>query len=214
MDLLEDRARYSAAKWEEMTSIYLPSGRRDASGTTLPIRWGTVLMTLLLCLDLAASIWLPSEACAEETRTPLAGEEFHTELFGEPVHVPARDRRSVTAANVGVQWIPNGPPFYEVLPFGALYVWRNMDDQNRRFRGAFSGPVNDLNYNIGSKWFKGMEFVLTLDTVIIPIGRSEFVEGQEIRGVEVMWNRVAGGSASAIASCSLRVTKTMRWKSP
>src|SRR5438105_634846 len=124
-----------------MTPIHPLGGRRGASGAaTLPVRSGTALTPILLCMVLAAFISLPPRVDGEETRTPLAGEEYHTELFGEPVHVPARDRRSVTAANVGVQWIPNGPAFYEVLPFGALYVWRNMDDQNRRFRGAFSGP--------------------------------------------------------------------------
>jgi hypothetical protein len=177
-----------------MTRNYPPGARRGAVGTTVPRRGRTALTSILLGMVLAACIWLPPRADGEESRTALAGEEYHTELFGEPVHVPARDRRSVTAANVGVQWIPNGPSFYEILPFGALYVWRNMDDQNRRFRGAFSGPVNDLNYNIGSKWFKGLEFIFTLDTVIIPIGRSEYVEGQEIKGVEVVWNRAAGGA--------------------
>ena len=177
-----------------MTPVPLLRGQWDPSEKALSIRHGTGVLPILLCIVLAASLWMPRDVRGEETRTPLAGEEYHTELFGEPVHVPARDRRSVTAANVGVQWIPNGPSFYEVLPFGALYVWRNMDDQNRRFRGAFSGPVNDLNYNIGSKWFKGLEFIFTLDTVIIPIGRSEYVEGQEIKGVEVVWNRAAGGA--------------------
>src|ERR1044071_8159899 len=119
-----------------MTPIHPPGAPRGVSGTTLPLRSATALTSILLCMVLAAFISLPPKADGEENRTPLAGEEAHTELFGEPVHVPARDRLSVTAANVGVQWIPNGPTFYEVLPFGALYVWRNMDDQKRRFRDA------------------------------------------------------------------------------
>ena len=71
-----------------------------------------------------------------EDPTPIAGEEFRTTLFGEEIYVPPRDRRSVTAASFGVQAIPNGPSQMEMLPFGALYVWRNWDDDNRRLRVA------------------------------------------------------------------------------
>ena len=36
---------------------------------------------------------------AETEKTPEAGKEFHTTLFGEKIHVPSRDRRSVTAVD-------------------------------------------------------------------------------------------------------------------
>src|SRR5689334_20955107 len=61
-----------------------------------------------------------SEPTPVEEPTPLAGREFHTKLFGEEIHVHQRDRRSVTAASFGLQWIPDGPSQLEVLPFGAL----------------------------------------------------------------------------------------------
>ena len=129
----------------------------------------------------------------DEYRTPLAGEAFHTELFGKPVDVPPRDRRHVTSANFGIQWIPNGPSQLEVLPFGALYVWRNWDDEGRRLRGTFSGVVNDVNYNIGSKSLNGWELIFTFDNFIVPLGRSEYVEGQRIQDVEVEWNYAYAG---------------------
>ena len=44
----------------------------------------------------------PLSAFAEAEQTPEAGKEFHTTLFGETIHVPSRDRRSVTAANFGL----------------------------------------------------------------------------------------------------------------
>src|SRR6476661_5394672 len=75
---------------------------------------------------------------APQEPTPMAGGDFRTKLFGEEIHVAPRDRRSVTAASFGLQWIPEGPAQLEVLPFGALYVWRNWDDDNRRFRGTIS----------------------------------------------------------------------------
>ena len=89
------------------------------------------------------------EVVLAEEPTPIAGEPFRTTLFGEEIYVPPRDRRSVTAISFGIQAIPNGPTQQEVLPFGALYIWRNWDDDNRRLRGTFSGVVNDVEYTIG-----------------------------------------------------------------
>src|SRR5919112_4394435 len=79
-------------------------------------------------LCLALLLGYGEAAYGDESATPLAGEQYHTEVLGEPVDVPPRNRRNVTAANFGVLWIPNGPSFLEVLPFGSLYVWRNWDD--------------------------------------------------------------------------------------
>ena len=107
--------------------------------------------------------------------------------------MPLRDRKNVMAASFGVQYLHDGPTFYQVLPFGALYVWRNSDDLKQRFRGTFSGPVNDLTMNVGSYTSSGWELRFTLNTMIIPIGRSEYVEGRIIRDVEVEWSYVFGG---------------------
>lgn len=155
------------------------------------IRHMLVWSLVLLCA-VPPPAWSQSEF-AEDEPTPIAGKEFHTTLFGEDVHVPARDRRSVTAASFGIQWIPNGPSQLELLPFGALYVWRNWDKDNRRFRGAFSGPVNDLDYTIGLRTYPNWTLIFSLDTFIAPIGRSEYVEGQRIRQSEIEWSYAFGG---------------------
>lgn len=128
-----------------------------------------------------------------EEPTPHAGRDFRTKIFGEQIHVAPRDRRSVTAASFGLQWIPDGPSQLEVLPFGALYVWRNWDDDNRRLRGTFSGAVNDLDYSIGLRSFPNWTLIFSLDNFIIPLGRSEYVEGQRIRETEIEWSYVFGG---------------------
>jgi hypothetical protein len=151
------------------------------------------LLLLFIASALCVPLLIPCAYGEEEKSTPLAGEEFDTEVMGEPVKVPARDRKNVTAASFGVQYLPDGPSFYQVLPFGALYVWRNSDDMRQRFRGTFSGPVNDLTMNVGSPSSSGWELRFTLNTMIIPLGRSEYVEGQIIRDVEVEWNYVFGG---------------------
>ncbi len=133
------------------------------------------------------------ESAPAEEPTPTAGEEFHTQLFGEDIHVPPRDRRNVTAASFGLQWIPNGPSQLELLPFGALYIWRNWDKDNRSFRGTFSGVVNDLRYAIGLRTYPNWTLIYTLDNFIAPLGRSEYVEGQRIRETELEWSYAFGG---------------------
>jgi hypothetical protein len=167
-----------------------------------PLRGGTIQyvpavrpwLSLILCLWLWLAVetsWV--EAQAAEEPTPEAGQEFRTRLFGEEVYVPPRDRRNVTAASFGIQWIPNGPPQLELLPFGALYFWRNWDSDNRRFRGAFSIVVNDLDYTIGLRTYPNWSLIFTLDNFILPLGRSEYVEGQRIRESEIEWSYVFGG---------------------
>jgi hypothetical protein len=134
-----------------------------------------------------------SDAYSEDQATPLAGESFRTEIFGEPVTVRPRNRKDVTAASFGMQYLHDGPSFYQTLPFGALYVWRNSDDETRRFRGTFSGAVNDVAMNVGSHSSHGWELRLTFNNMIIPLGRSEYVEGQIIPDVELEWNYVFAG---------------------
>ena len=145
-------------------------------------------------LSLALCLISLSSAFADDKDTPLAGESYHTELLGERVDVPARDRRNVTAINFGVMYIPNGPSMLEVLPFGSLFVWHNWDDDYRRLRATVAGVVNDINFNIGSRSLKRWELVLTFDNTVIPFGRAEYVEGQRIAPVEIQWSYLFAGA--------------------
>ncbi|MCA9422874.1 MAG: hypothetical protein KC592_17785 [Nitrospira sp.] len=147
------------------------------------------MFALAVCL-----IMIPAHTTLGEAHdTPLAGQPYDTEILGKDIHIPSRDRRHVTAINLGVTWIPDGPGRLEILPLGALFIWRNWTDDNQRFRGTFSGAVNDVQYQRGltptSPWFAA----LTLENVIIPFGRSEYVEGQRIRQVDLEWNHVFAG---------------------
>lgn len=177
------------------------SARLDAMGIRLPNRhilhalmYSTLWFVLAVMVPgLCHADTFPQEPTPMEEPTPLAGREFRTKLFGEEIHVAPRDRRSVTAASFGLQWIPDGPSQLELLPFGALYVWRNWDDDNRRFRGTISGVVNDLNYSIGLRAHPNWTLLFTLNNFIAPLGRSENVEGQRIRATEIEWSYVFGG---------------------
>jgi hypothetical protein len=152
-----------------------------------------VAITIWLLSALVATLDKPSATAGEEEPTPLAGEEFHTKVFGEPVTVPARDRKHLTAVSIGVQYLPDGPSDNQVLPFGAFYVWRNTDDMRKQFRGTFAGFVNDVSLNLGSHADTGWGIRLTFNNMIIPTGRAESVEGQKISAVEIEWNYLYGG---------------------
>jgi hypothetical protein len=152
---------------------------------------GHSYVSLTLCCFI--SILSIDPVAAQDQPTPLAGQEFHTEVLGEEVDVAPRDRKTVTAASFGVQYLHDGPSFYQVLPFGAFYVWRHSGDYTERFRGSFAVAVNDLAYNVGIRSLPGWELRFTLNNMIIPLGRAEYVEGQIIRGVEVEWNYVFAG---------------------
>lgn len=154
-----------------------------------------------------------SVALADDYHTPLAGEAFETDLWGYHVKAPARDRRRVSAISLGVQWVPNGPsspaiiPFGGALilrgqnaeggnlvqPFGAVYLWRNLEDGKKRFRGAISGLYNNIRFNITPKFLHGAEAVFTFDNFTVPFARPEYVEGQRVNAVDLEWNYVRAG---------------------
>jgi hypothetical protein len=125
--------------------------------------------------------------------TPLAGEAYHTMLGGEPVEAPARDRRSVTAVDLGFSWIPGGPKGQTLVPFGALFLWRNRDDGTARFRGVVSGLYNELRYHVAPVPLGGVEAVLTFDSLTVPFDRYEYVEGVRITLEALQWHQLRIG---------------------
>ncbi|WP_225072361.1 hypothetical protein [Desulfuromonas sp. CSMB_57] len=133
---------------------------------------------------LTGTVW------AEEYRAPRAGEAYVTELFGTPARAPERNRRSVTALNLGVQWLPQAPKDYEVLPFGALYLWRNPEDGHSRLRAVLAGLYNELRYDVRPTWLAPTDLILTLDNLTVPTARQEFIDGARIDEEELEWHRV------------------------
>lgn len=73
--------------------------------------------TILLTLGYIPSVW------GDKDPTPLAGQPHQTELFGQDIQIPSRDRRHVTAINMGMNWIPDGPERLELFPLRSpVYV--------------------------------------------------------------------------------------------
>lgn len=146
-------------------------------------------------------------------RTPRAGEAYQTEIWGRRIKASPHDRRRVTALDLGVQYVPDGPSSPDILPFGgalvvrdtdeqgedvlqpfgAVFVWRNLEHGRQRLRGVFSGLYNDVRYNIAPRFLGGAEVVFTFENFNVPFARPEYVEGQRIETVDLEWQYIRGG---------------------
>ena len=128
----------------------------------------------------------------EGYRTPRAGEAFRTEVFGQPVDVEARDRRSVSAWSLGFEAVAPGATFNEFLPFGALYYWRRPDE-NTFLRSVVAVFFNEIEYAESTDSMGPFEFVFTLENLNIPSEDAEYIDGDRQRREEVVWGRVHPG---------------------
>jgi len=167
----------------------------------------------LWCVGLASGSLLLPMVQAQDYRTPRAGAAYQTEIWGKRVTAPARDRRHVTALDLGVQYIPDGPSSPDILPFGgalvvrdtdeqgedvlqpfgAIFVWRNPEHGRQRLRGVFSGLYNKVHYHIAPRFLGGAEAVFTFENFNVPFARPEYVEGQRIEAVDLEWHYIRGG---------------------
>ncbi len=152
-------------------------------------------MIRVVSLALGLLLWAGAGGVthAQDYHTPRAGDAYTTTLWGETVNIAPRDRRSVTAVNLGLYWIPDGPQKLELLPFGALFVWRNRDEGKTRFRGSFSVLYNDLRYAVTPSFLGGAEAVLTFENLTVPFARSAYVEGMRIGSEELTWYQLHAG---------------------
>lgn len=133
--------------------------------------------------------WL--DPSAADYRTPRAGEGFRTHIFGRDVEVPPRDRRSVSAVDVGAAAWYRWPEDEPALPFGSLYFWRRPDDQSF-FRGTVVFVYNDLLYTHALAPRSPFEFVLGFQSSTIPSDQAEYADGERIAHQELLQGDVRG----------------------
>lgn len=166
------------------------------AGRLRPLRPAVALLLTIMMAGICA---------AADYRTPRAGESYTTQLFGQSVTAPARDRCSVTALNLGVQWLADAPSDYEILPYGAFFVWRNKDNGRQRLRAALAGVYNEVRYHVAPSRSGKTELVMTFENMTIPFARQEFVEGVRIDEEELEWHRLHLGFGlgwrTALAPC-------------
>jgi hypothetical protein len=184
---------------------------------------GYILVLLVSLLVLQGPLY-----AQEPDRTPRAGEEYRTTLFGRTVVAPWLVCTNVNAFTLGSNWIPDGPrnplvlPFGGALvvrddmstlagdlyqPFGSLYFWRNGDQGAKRVRAGVSRLYNEVRYNKRLASIGGWEFVGTFENLTIRFGRPEYVEEQRLDNVDIEWQYVRAGVGlgyrKSIAPCDV-----------
>lgn len=125
-------------------------------------------------------------------RTPRAGEGFRTTVFGEEVRVPPRDRRSVSAWDLGLAATAPGPAGSEALPFGAIYLWRRPD-RDVLFRAVLAGFYDEVLYARSPRGWGGFEVVGTFENLSPPAAQGEVVDGRVLDEEELLWGYARGG---------------------
>src|SRR6185295_4259565 len=141
----------------------------------------------------AAGLLLAGSLSAQDAGTPRAGEAWTETVFGKTLSAAARDRNSVTAIALNVQWIPDGPEQRVFVPSGGLFLWRNRLDGAERLRADIAVIANDVRYNRRLAR-SGWEAAFTFENVTLPFARSEYVEGRRIAAEEIKWNDVRAGA--------------------
>jgi hypothetical protein len=129
---------------------------------------------------------------APNYRTPLAGEGFRTVVFGRDVTVQPRNRRSVSAWDLGLQASAPEPEDSGFIPFGSLYFWRHPDDRTL-LRAEVVGVYDDIFFSKSSPRFAPFEGVLTFTNFTVPVAQSELVDGESLERQELLWGYVRPG---------------------
>jgi hypothetical protein len=132
------------------------------------------------------------DAPGEEYRTPRAGEGFHTTVFGEEVNVPPRDRRSVTAWNLGLSAAIPEVPESTVLPFGSFFLWRRPDEDTF-FRAVLVGLYDDVYLSKSAPSLRPFEGILTFKNITVPVDQAEYADGVRLDEEELLWGSLYGG---------------------
>ncbi|MBI4587094.1 MAG: hypothetical protein HY717_24040 [Planctomycetes bacterium] len=125
-------------------------------------------------------------------RTPLSGAGFKTTVFGREIEVPPRDRRSVSAWDLGLTAAAPGLKESEALPFGSLFLWRHPDDR-LLFRAVIVGFYDEIFFAKSAPSTGPFEGVLTLENFTIPSANAEYIDGRRLDEEELYWGRVRPG---------------------
>lgn len=126
-------------------------------------------------------------------RTPRAGEGFRTEIFGERVEVAPRDRRSVSAFDLGVATVIPGADESEILPFAAAYFWEHPDDRTL-LRAVVVAFYNEVFYAKSPEWMGPFELVATFENFTLPVAQGELIDGTIINEEKMYWGYVRPGA--------------------
>jgi hypothetical protein len=122
-------------------------------------------------------------------RTPRVGEGVRASLFGEPLELAPRDRRSLRVWQLGFAAAVDADD-NEFEPLPTLYFWEHPDD-GHLVRAVVAGIYNQVTWAAGSG--SGGESMLTFESYTPLSANGELVDGQVADGEKLFWGYVRGG---------------------
>ncbi len=125
-------------------------------------------------------------------RTPREGEGFRAVVFGREITVNPRSGRSDSSLDIGAALYKPLPENRQVVPFGAIYLWRHPDDEDL-FRATIAGVYNDIFWAHASKSLEPFELVATFNSYTLPFAQYELVDGRSAKSEELIWGYVRPG---------------------
>jgi hypothetical protein len=159
-----------------------------SSSSSIPFRRAGPAALLLACVG-----GLFPAGAAGQDRSPRAGESYSGTVFGLPIEIPARDRRTVTYLAAGLLSVPQGPEDHRDAPAGELFLWRNRREGRELFRAEIAVIANSVRYNRALS-DSGLESVLTLEGATLPWALSDSVEGMRDAAAELKVRSYRGGA--------------------
>jgi hypothetical protein len=146
-------------------------------------------LLLLVLLTGALPVTL-LRAQGDDYRTPRSGEAFSGSVFGSPIEIAARDRRSVAswAAILDTAAHAEGAGSQ---PAASVYFWEHPAE-GKLLRAVVAIVYDDIFYArpIGSG---AAEAVLTFSNYTLPFATNERVDGNFTHGEKLNWGYVRGG---------------------
>ncbi|HEX5053123.1 MAG TPA: hypothetical protein VFZ65_15215 [Planctomycetota bacterium] len=122
-------------------------------------------------------------------RTPRSGEGVRGTVFGWPIDIAARDRRSVAVWQIGVDAAFDADDS-ESVPFGSLYFWERPD-QESLLRATLAVIYDQVT------WVQtdahGSDLIVTFENYTPPWTSGELVDGVVADGEKIYWGYVRAG---------------------
>ena len=127
-----------------------------------------------------------AEEGAGEYHTPLAGERLETEVFGRPIVVEERDRRSLLALSLGAVTFTPNVAGTTMLPYGSfLGLYRKAP---HHLRAQMAGLYNQIDYDYS---FDGPLAMARFQNDTIPFPSEEVIDGRSIEESSLLWGTVS-----------------------
>lgn len=128
----------------------------------------------------------PPVSESEEYHTPLAGERLETTVFGRPIVVDERDRRSLLALSLGAMILEPNVAGTSVLPYGSFIALYRKSPHH--LRAQLAGLYNQVDYGYS---FDGPMALAHFENSTIPFPSEEIIDGRSIEESSLLWGTVS-----------------------